>query len=91
MPTIFSNCCDCSYLHWMPLDNIVNTSYKKDFDTMNLLSVQGLPKEISIKIVKMSKTYTKCRNCDGILCDTHLRYNDIGSPLCGNCSWFDIT
>ena len=71
----------------MPLNHIVNTSYKKDIDIICLLSVQGLPKEISIKIVKI---YTKC-SCKEKLCINHLRRNDMDSPLCGNCSWFEIS
>ena len=91
MPTVFSECFDCGYLNWMPLDNIVNTSYKKDIDIMYLLVEKGLPKEIAIKIIEMSKIYTKCSHCQEKLCINHLRRNDMGSPFCGNCSWFDIS
>ena len=35
MPTVVSNCFDCGYLNWIPLDHIVNTSYKKDIDIQN--------------------------------------------------------
>ena len=87
MPTVFSDCFDCDYLNWMPLDHIVNTSYKKDIDIMYLLVKQGLPKEIAIKIIKI---YTKC-SCKEKLCINHLRRNGMGSPICNNCSWFKIS
>lgn len=91
MPTVFSNCEDCVYLDNFPIKHIVNTSYKRDIQTMNLLMLKKMPKEIAIKIVKMSKLYANCRTCGVKLCCNHLRLNDMGSPMCSNCSWFDIT
>ena len=91
MPTVFSNCEDCVYLDYIPLEHIANTSYKKNLLIMNLLLHKGLPKEIGIKIIKMSKIYTECRACSQLLCNDHLKFNDMGSPICSNCSWFEIT
>ena len=94
MPTVFSKCCGCCYLESEALD--INNYYKWDYDRMEALKDCGLPTEIAIKIVEMTKSYIECDYCDNILCYAHkdlsLRYGDSWPYVkCNECYWNDVT
>ena len=103
MPTIFTECDQCSYLDFFKIDHPHNKHYKEDLEKQDILIQMGLPKEIGQIIIKMSNNIDilECDFCIGHkmkLCRHHQvsarrfgeKYRGYGM-MCDSCCWFEIT
>tara|TARA_B100001093_G_scaffold478346_1_gene506432 strand:- start:149 stop:448 length:300 start_codon:yes stop_codon:yes gene_type:complete len=99
MPTKFSNCDECNFIKFLDINNRLNIYYKNDLEIFNILN-HFLPPELSLIIIKKSKDYNSCGQCNKNLCINH--YNRAlehgvyyrhtpNFALCDQCCWWEIT
>jgi len=68
----FSECKESIYHDDLPIDHVFNSAYKANLDRVEALKDSGFPREIAIKIIKMTYSYFDCDFCcDNILCRYH--------------------
>ena len=99
MPTQFTECDECNYLDFLGIDHEFNKRHKGDLERQQILMEKGLPKEIAEYIIKLSKAYGQCSDCNIKLCsDVHYiraanwgrHYRNSGT-LCNQCCWFEVS
>jgi len=101
MPTLFTDCSECSYLDFFGIDHPHNEYYRKDLEKQTILIQMGLPKEICQIIIKMSNDILECNFCIDHkikLCKAHqIRAKKFGKQykgygmMCDSCVWNEIT
>lgn len=95
MQNPFTKCVDCIYHEDLPIDHEFNKMYKTHYDKVKILKDIGLPTEISVRIVKMSRDYFDCDFCDdNVICRYHkdkmLHYGKYGlNIICRECYYKD--
>lgn len=99
MPTKFSNCEECNLIKFLDIDHKLNILYKNDLETFHILN-HFLPPELSLIIIRKSKNYKECNQCNKNLCLAHYHralehgsyYRKCNSfALCDQCCWWEIT
>ena len=108
MPNTFTNCEEClneDIFEVLKSLGRVNShvgckAYNNFLEIQYILVNQGIPKEISQKIIKLSQTYEKCDYCRKTkLCKAH--YNNaiengahykghFAGAMCINCCWNEV-
>jgi hypothetical protein len=94
MPTIFSDCNECSHIKSLDTNHYLNKRYKLHLEKYNVLLLTCLPVEICLKIMKISNNLLKCSYCNNKLCSYHsarafnkARYYTKSGIICDNCIW----
>lgn len=96
MPTEYSLCHECHYIDALPFTHHINSRYKLDHEkSLAIGFATHFPRNVCIKIVRLSHDYTLCDYCNRtLLCEYHhARATGNGAfnmAKCDACHWFDL-
>ena len=108
MPTQFSDCDECYYDNGIEKNKHIIPNYKllcklNNENKERLISLEettNLPRELCIKILKLSSKFTNCSYCNTKLCLHHAECakrwakhyrNDDNKYMCNQCCWWEVS